>query len=148
MFKKIICFLMLLIPWFVSSILFPFDAGFYNSLNLPKITPPKFVFVIIWPILFTLITITLYRILKKDSLNNDYLYILIMNFIGVETYNLFFFYMNNLFLSLVSTVVTLVTSIFLTIETRKLDNSWGLLIPYNIWCLYAFILITSIYLTN
>ena len=148
MFKKIICFLMLLIPWFVSSILFPFDAGFYNSLNLSKITPPKFVFVIIWPILFTLITITLYRILKKDSLNNDYLYILIMNFIGVETYNLFFFYMNNLFLSLVSTVVTLVTSIFLTIETRKLDNSWGLLIPYNIWCLYAFILITSIYLTN
>lgn len=147
MFKKIICFLMLLIPWFVSSILFPFDAGFYNSLYLPKITPPKFVFVIIWPILFILITITLYRILKKDSLNNDYLYILIMNFIGVETYNLFF-YMNNLFLSLVSTVVTLVTSIFLTIETRKLDNSWGLLIPYNIWCLYAFILITSIYLTN
>ena len=98
MFKKIICFLMLLIPWFVSSILFPFDAGFYNSLYLPKITPPKFVFVIIWPILFTLITITLYRILKKDSLNNDYLYILIMNFIGVETYSLFFFYMNNLFL--------------------------------------------------
>ena len=148
MFKKIICFLMLLIPWFVSSILFPFDAGFYNSLYLPKITPPKFVFVIIWPILFILITITLYRILKKDSLNNDYLYILIMNFIGVETYSLFFFYMNNLFLSLVSIVVTLVTSIFLTIETRKLDNSWGLLIPYNIWCLYAFVLITCIYLTN
>ena len=148
MFKKIICFLMLLVPWFVSSILLPFDAGFYNSLNLPKITPPKFVFVIIWPVLFILITITLYRILKKDSLNNDYLYILIMNFIGVETYSLFFFYMNNLFLSLVSAVVTLVTSIFLTIETRKLDNSWILLIPYNIWCLYAFILITSIYLTN
>jgi len=148
MSKKIICFAFLLIPWFVSSILFPFDAGFYNSLNFPSITPPKFIFIIIWPILFTLITITIYRILKKDNLNNDYLYILIMNFIGVETYNLFFFYMNNLFLSLVSAVVTLVTSIFLTIETRKLDNSWGLLIPYNIWCLYAFILITSIYLTN
>ena len=148
MSKKIICFVFLLIPWFVSSILFPFDAGFYNSLNLLSITPPKFIFIIIWPILFTLITITVYKIVKKDNLNNDYLYILIMNFIGAETYNLFFFYMNNLFLSLVSAVVTLVTSIFLTIETRKLDNSWGLLIPYNIWCLYAFILITSIYLTN
>ena len=148
MSKKIICFLMLLIPWFVSSILFPFDAGFLHSQNLTTITPPKFIFIIIWPKYFTLITITVYRILKKDNLNNDYLYILIMNFIGVETYNLFFFYMNNLFLSLVSAVVTLVTSIFLTIETRKLDNSWGLLIPYNIWCLYAFILITSIYLTN
>ena len=148
MSKKIICFAFLLIPWFVSSILFPFDAGFYNSLKLPSITQHKFIFIIIWPILFTLITITVYKILKKDNLNNDYLYILIMNFIGVETYNLFFFYMNNLFLSLVSAVVTLVTSIFLTIETRKLDNSWGLLIPYNIWCLYAFILITSIYLTN
>ena len=93
MSKKIICFLILLIPWFVSSILFPFDAGFYNSLNLPSITPPKFIFIIIWPILFTLITITVYRILKKDNLNNDYLYILIMNFIGVETYSLFFFYL-------------------------------------------------------
>lgn len=148
MSKKIICFVFLLIPWFTSGFLFPFDAGFYNSLHLPGITPPKFVFIIIWPILFTLITITAYRILKKDNLNNDYLYILIMNFIGVETYNLFFFYMNNLFLSLVSTVITLVTSIFLTIETRKLDNSWPLLIPYNIWNIYAFVLITSIYLTN
>ena len=67
MSKKIICFAFLLIPWFVSSILFPFDAGFYNSLNLPSITPPKFIFIIIWPILFTLITITVYRILKKES---------------------------------------------------------------------------------
>lgn len=146
--KKIICFASLLIPWFASGILFPFDAGYYNSLRLPSITPPKIIFSLIWPILFTLITITVYRILKKDNLNNDYLYILIMNFIGVETYNLFFFYMNNLFLSLISTVITLVTSIFLTIETRKLDNSWPLLIPYNTWNIYAFILITSIYLTN
>ena len=148
MSKKIICFAFLLIPWFTSGFLFPFDAGYYNSLRLPSITPPKIIFSLIWPILFTLITITVYRILKKDNLNNDYLYILIMNFIGVETYNLFFFYMNNLFLSLISTVITLVTSIFLTSETRKLDNSWPLLIPYNTWNIYAFILITSIYLTN
>lgn len=148
MSKKIICFLMLLVPWFISGLLFPFDAGFYNSLTLPRITPTKLFFMIIWPVLFILITITVYNVLKKDNQNNDYLYILIMNFIGVETYNLFFFYMNNLFLSLVSTVATLVTSIFLTIETRKLDNLWGLLIPYNIWNIYAFILITFIYLTN
>lgn len=148
MSKKIICFIFLLLPWFASGILFPFDSGFYNSLSLPKITPPKIIFIIIWPILFTLITITIYRILKKDNLNNDYLYILIMNFIGAQTYNLFFFHMNNLFLSLISTVVTLVTSIFLTYETKKLDESWPLLIPYNIWSVYAFILITTIYLTN
>ena len=148
MSKKIICFLLLLVPWFTSGLLFPFDPGFYNSLTLPNFTPPKLFFIIIWPVLFILITITVYRILKKDNQNNDYLYILIMNFIGVETYNLFFFYMNNLFLSLVSTVVTLVTSIFLTIETRKLDESWPLLIPYNIWNIYAFILITYIYLAN
>ena len=86
MSKKIICFTFLLIPWFASSILFPFDAGFYNSLNLPNITLPKFIFIIIWPILFTLITITVYRILKKDNLNNDYLYI-IFNIIILLSYS-------------------------------------------------------------
>lgn len=148
MFKKIIVFLIILSLWFFSSVFFPFDAGFYNSLNLPAFTPPKILFSIIWPIIFILITITIYSIIKKDNQTKDYLYILIINYILIETYNLFFFYFNNLFLSLVNVTFTLVSSIFLTLETKKLTKNWYLLILYNVWSLYAFILMTTIYLSN
>lgn len=148
MFKKIIVFLIILSLWFLSSVIFPFDAGFYNSLNLPAFTPPKILFSIIWPVIFILITITIYSIIKKDNQTKDYLYILIINYILIETYNLFFFYFNNLFLSLVNVTFTLVSSIFLTLETKKLTKNWYLLILYNVWSLYAFILMTTIYLSN
>ena len=148
MFKKIIVFLIILSLWFLSSVFFPFDAGFYNSLNLPAFTPPKILFSIIWPVIFILITIAIYSIIKKDNQTKDYLYILIINYILIETYNLFFFYFNNLFLSLVNVTFTLVSSIFLTLETKKLTKNWYLLILYNVWSLYAFILMTTIYLSN
>ena len=148
MFKKIIVFLIILSLWFLSFVFFPFDAGFYNSLNLPAFTPPKILFSIIWPVIFILITITIYSIIKKDNQTKDYLYILIINYILIETYNLFFFYFNNLFLSLVNVTFTLVSSIFLTLETKKLTKNWYLLILYNVWSLYAFILMTTIYLSN
>ena len=71
MFKKIIVFLIILSLWFLSSVFFPFDAGFYNSLNLPAFTPPKILFSIIWPVIFILITITIYSIIKKDNQTSE-----------------------------------------------------------------------------
>ena len=54
-FKKFLVYLLFLLPWFVSSLIFKTDTAYYNSLNLPWFAPPPFIFAIIWPILYSLI---------------------------------------------------------------------------------------------
>ena len=60
-----IFFLVILFLWLISGILFPFDSLFYYSLNLPKFTPPSILFAIIWPILYFLLTLSFFIILKN-----------------------------------------------------------------------------------
>ena len=55
-FKKIGRFLLFLLPWFISAIIFRSDTNYYQSLNKPFFAPPAFIFGIIWPILYILIT--------------------------------------------------------------------------------------------
>lgn len=149
MFKNIIVYLVILALWFASSIFFPFDSGFYNSLKLPSYTPPNIVFSIMWIILYLLISLSIFIIIKKNLYNKDYLYILIINYLFNQLFSLFFFSFNNLFLTLVSTIITFVSSLFLYYETRKLNlKSSLLLIPYMLWNLFATILFINIYLIN
>ena len=61
----------------------------------------------------------------------------------------FFFYLMSPFLGLVITTLTFLSSIFLYIETKKITKkSSYFLIPYMIYGLYAFILMSTIYFMN
>jgi tryptophan-rich sensory protein len=149
MFKKIILFLIILALWFFSSVFFPYDAGFYQTLNIPKFAPSGTFIAIIWIVIYLLNTISIYNLVKNYKLNNDYYFILIINYLFNQAFPLFFFYYHSLFLSLVCTIVIAVTTPMLMIETKKINKkSAYLLIPYSIWSLIAFILSTAIFLTN
>ena len=39
-YKKIIRYLICLLPWFISSLIFKVDTQYYKSLNLPFFAPP------------------------------------------------------------------------------------------------------------
>jgi tryptophan-rich sensory protein len=135
--------------WFIGSAFFPFNSGFYHSLNLPVYTPPGIVFSITWIVLYLFITLSIFIILKEDKFNNDYLFILIINYLFNQLFSLFFFSFNNLFLTLISVIVTFISSLFLYLETKKLNNkSAYLLIPYLAWNLFALVLYINIYLIN
>ena len=68
--KNIFKFILYLLPWFLSSIIFKIDTNYYNSLNLPMFAPPSIIFAIIWPILYLLIAYTIYKVLPNS--NNSY----------------------------------------------------------------------------
>ena len=68
---KFLIYFIILIPWFISSLLFPFNAEFYQTLNLPFFNPPGLVFAIVWPILYALIALSFYLILKKNEINKN-----------------------------------------------------------------------------
>ena len=65
--KKILKFILILIPWFIGGLLFRSDTVFYKSLNKPVFAPPSIVFPIVWTILYILIATSIYLIYKDNN---------------------------------------------------------------------------------
>lgn len=146
-FKKIFSYLLFLLPWFISSILFRVDKNYYLSLRLPFFAPSPIIFAIVWPILYILVAYSIYKTYKDR--NNIYTISLIFNYIFNQLYTFFFFVLKNNFLGLIDSIIVLITSIVLFIEIKKIDkNKSYFLIPYILWNIFAFILSISIIILN
>ena len=144
--KKILKFLGILIPWFLGGIIFKNDQLFYKTLEKPFFSPPGWLFSIIWPILYILISISIYKINTKSK---NYLKALIINYFSNQIFNFFFFTIKSPFLALIDTIIVLISSMYLYLETKKENQKTSLfLIPYIIWNIFATILIISVYLMN
>jgi tryptophan-rich sensory protein len=136
---RYIFFILLLIPWFLSTIIFPTDIAFYESLNLPfKI--PGIIFGIAWTTIYILLAFSSYKIINKHGFNKEYITILVINYIFNQLYTYFFFILKSPFLGFVDSVIIFVTTIILYYETKELDEkSSKLLLPYIFWDTFAVI---------
>ena len=139
-FKNVVRFLMYLLPWFISSIIFRVDTSFYDSINKPFFAPPGIVFPIVWTILYILIAIGIYNNKNK---NIEYYKSLIINYFSNQIYTFLFFVIKSPFIAFIDTLVVLISSLFLYNETK---SKW--FIPYIIWNVFATILSLSVYLLN
>lgn len=150
-FKKVLLFLVILLPWFIGGLLFKYNPEFYESLNIPSFALPGKAISIIWVIIYILISISIYITNKKESIlqNKDYFYVLITNYLANQSFPLMFFYLMSPFLGFVITTIVFISSIFLFLETYKITKKGSyFLIPYIIYNLYAFILSLTIYIMN
>ena len=138
--KNVVRFLICLLPWFLSSIIFRTDTSFYDSINKPFFAPPGIVFPIVWTILYILIAIGLYTNKNKSI---DYYKSLIINYFSNQIFTFLFFNVKSPFIAFVDTVIVLISSLFLYNETK---SKW--FIPYIIWNVFATILSLSVYLLN
>ena len=126
MFKKIIKFLICLLPWFLSSIICN-NYSFFNEINTPSFTIPRFLFGIVWPILYILIATSIYMI---NNYNKSYKKDLLYNYIFNQLYTIVFFCFKSTLLGFVVCLFTLLTSLFLYYETKEINKlSSKLLIP-------------------
>lgn len=137
---KIFKFILYLLPWFISSIVFKIDTYFYDSLNKPFFAPPSTFFKVIWPILYLTVAITLY---KNQNKSLNYYKSLIINYFSNQIYTFLFFTIKSPFISFVDSIIVFISSLFLYNETK---SKW--IIPYIVWNLFATILVLSIYLMN
>lgn len=145
--KKILLYIICLLPWFLSSILFKSDTTYYKSLTLPFIAPPSFVFPIAWTILYFLIAYSIYQVITYSTSN--YKIYLLINYLSNQLFTYLFFTLKNNFLSLTDTIIVFISSLYLYVETNTLNQKASkYIIPYIIWNLYALILIGSIYFLN
>ena len=149
--KKIFKFILILIPWFIGGIVFRSDTIFYKSLNKPVFAPPSILIPIVWTILYILIAISIYLILKDNKLkdNPSYTKALLINYVSNQIFSFLFFTLKSPFLALIDTFIVLISSLFLYYESKELNKvSAKLLIPYIIWNIFATILIIFIFFMN
>ena len=149
--KKALRFLLVLLPWFIGGIIFRSDSVYYKSLNKPFFAPPGFLFGIIWTILYILIAISIYKVFEKNSFSDtkDYNKSLLINYFSNQVFSFFFFTIKSPFLALIDTIIVLISSLFLYLETKESDEkSSKYLIPYIAWNVFASILIISIFFMN
>lgn len=114
---------------------------YYNSLNLPPLAPPGWLFPVAWGILYTLMIIAACLVIakvkdgmyKKDAISFYYTQLLVN---AVWPY-LFFVFKIPLF-SFVWLILLLVLVVLTFLKFLKLIKAAGyMFIPYILWLLYA-----------
>lgn len=151
MIKKIIIFVVCLLPWFINNII-PVDYNYYKVINKPFFAPPNSFYGIAWTIIYILVAITIYNVIinyKFKDIPRNYKLTLIINYLFNQSYTLVFFGLKNNFLGFISCLGTFLSVLFLFEETSLINNKISkLLYPYILLSLFATILSLSIYLLN
>ena len=127
------------------------NKDWYNKLNKSFFTPPNYIFGIVWPILYTLMFISIYKILhikECKSLCNAKIYFIIQLSLNlIWTY--IFFKKQKIFYALIDLILIIIFTILTINEFDKYDKqASNLLIPYIIWLFFALYLNLYIYINN
>lgn len=145
-YKKLIMYI--LIPLILGSIVGLLTSGNYNEIVMPKFTPPKILFPIVWSILYILMGISRYIIDSKEHNHRAitiYRFQLLINLIWLFLFFNFKWYLFSfIWIILLITLVTIMIIKFL-----KLSKTSGLLqIPYLLWLIFASFLNFTVYILN
>ncbi len=139
-----ICIIFAFLPGAVGSMFTSAGANseWYDA-NKPSYTPPDFVFPIAWTILYLLIGIALYltwsKARRKEKKSIAWIYGI--NLFLNMTWSIFFFGMQRPTVALINLALIIITIIGMMIVSGKIDSRtrW-LLLPYLVWCSFAFTL--------
>lgn len=119
------------------------NSEWYQSIR-PSITPPNWVFPIVWNILFFLIAISLYFLMisSKNKQMKTKVYIFFgINFLLNILWSVFYFSMKNPALAFIELIIlwgSIISMIFISFKVSR-KSSW-LLVPYLLWVSFAGIL--------
>lgn len=149
--KKVLVFLSCFIPWLISGIIFKYDPNYYEILNIPSFALPPKIISISWIIIYILIATSIYKVRQEKNIikEGDYFYVLITNYLANQLFLYGFFNLKSPFFGFILTTITFISSIFLFLETKRLNkNASYYLIPYILYNIYAFILSLTVYIMN
>ena len=115
----------------------------YQNLNKSNLNPPGYIFGIVWPILYFLMSISAYR--TFSSIKNLFYIQLILNTI----WSWLFFSFHMPLISLVDINLLIFLNIFILFKMLKVDIFSGVIyLPYIMWLVFASYLNVFIVLYN
>lgn len=116
------------------------NSSWYDCIR-PSITPPNFIFPIVWSILYILIGIALAQTFMLDTTPNSYilLYLYGYNLLLNMLWSFSYFGTKNVILAFIILLAMIVSTIFIMYYTYYLLPFWvvGILIPYLLWICFA-----------
>ena len=119
------------------------DSLWYNSIK-PSITPPNWVFSVVWSILFFLIAISLYLALtssKNKSKKIKISELFAVNFILNISWSFLFFTLKSPLYSFIILVLLIISAVMIMLKVYKTSRASAyLLIPYVLWLIFAGVL--------
>ena len=148
MLRKIIFFLILILFWNITLILFPVNYAYITTLQ--GIININYKYFIIMYFLLTLINnYVFYKLFTGFDLNNNYNFVYILNYIFTQVFGLFFFKFNCLILCVICLCSVFVSSIFVYLESKKIDrtNSY-LIIPSILFNMFNLIGLMIVMILN
>lgn len=121
----------------------------YNDLNRPPLSPPGFIFGIVWTVLYILMGVSYGILASKDlvdkSINTIYYLQLFVNLLWPIA---FFIFKWRLF-AFIWLLILIILVIKMIIDFYKKNKlSAYLQIPYLLWCIFAAYLNLGVYLLN
>ncbi|MBQ8686351.1 MAG: tryptophan-rich sensory protein [Alphaproteobacteria bacterium] len=143
-----------LIPGIIGVMFTPShsDDLWYNALNNSVLTPDGWVFGVAWTILYTLLGIALFLVMKneKSRQNKSKAYVLFAAQMGLNAlWTYLFFGLNFVGAALLCLVALIVISIWMAIAFKPFSRAaYYLIWPYIAWLLFALYLNGTILLLN
>lgn len=119
------------------------NTSWYDSIK-PSITPPNWVFPIVWNVLFLMIALSLYFAWtesKNKEQKKKVALIFSINFVLNILWSVLFFGLKMLKLAFIEVIIFWFSILVLILATRKITkkSAW-LLIPYLLWVAFASVL--------
>ena len=116
------------------------NMTWYKSLPLPSLTPPDYVFAIVWPVLYILMAISMFLVWHKASPR-----FFALQLICTALWPFVFFHLHSI-VGGVGVILALIVLLGLTIKTfYPVSKTAGLLlIPQMIWSFFALYLNSAI----
>lgn len=121
----------------------------YNTLQKPPLSPPGFIFPIIWTIIYILMGIG-YGILKeKNNINKPINTIYYVQLIVNALWSIIFFVLKWRLFAIIWIILLDILVILMIMKFYSKDKTAGLIqLPYLIWILFATYLTIGIYILN
>lgn len=118
----------------------------YATLDKPLLSPPAWIFPVVWTILFVLMGIGAARVyINTGKVSRIYLIQLAFNFL----WSIIFFNLRAYFFAFIWLIVLIGLVIIMTIRFYRVDKLAGLIqIPYVLWLLFAGYLNFMVYMLN
>jgi benzodiazapine receptor len=147
----IICIAIPLITGAISGFISRGSMGIFQQLNKPPLSPPGWLFPVVWTILYVLMGIASYLVLscrrKRESVKalTVYTFQLVLNFF----WSIFFFnYQQYLFAFIWLIFLWIMIYVTIKLFSRCSKPAAFLMLPYLLWVTFAGYLNLAIYLIN
>lgn len=143
--KQLKVLIPLLLCIIISVLFINFGKVSYNNINMPRFSPPSYVFIIVWSIIYLIFYLTMIKNLSYNRIYILYIIILCMHVL----WNFLFFFMGYFLISLLLMAILYFTSfVYVYYFSQVKKRYFYIYLVYLIWLMIATYLNIGVFLLN